>query len=317
MTWTVRPASADVAELAAIADLVTAVTPDDPASVEDMQWTDATYPGGRRFVAELDGQLVGAASVGRIQMYPPEFERLWIGGAVRPEHRRQGIGSAFLAAISAHAREAGKTGLQTDVSELHADGIAFLTHRGFVELERAKSVRLELTGLAPPPVEPPPGIELTTLADRPELAVGVHAVAEAAFPGIPGAGEPIEAGDLAEFRARDVDRPGIPHDAFQVAIDAASGSVVGYASLMLVPGRPDLAWHDMTAVLPAYRGRGIATTLKRGTVAWAIAAGLTALETGNDVDNAPMRAVNAKLGFQPLPDTVTLRGPLVGGMMPG
>jgi RimJ/RimL family protein N-acetyltransferase len=73
----------------------------------------------------------------------------------------------------------------------------------------------------------------------------------------------------------------------------------------------------MTAVLPAYRGRGIALALKRGTVAWAIAAGLTALETGNDVDNAPMRAVNAKLGFQPLPDTVTLRGPLVGGMMPG
>jgi hypothetical protein len=46
-----------------------------------------------------------------------------------------------------------------------------------------------------------------------------------------------------------------------------------------------------------------------------MAAGLRALETGNDVDNAPMRAVNARLGYGPLPDTVSLRGPLVGGMM--
>ena len=28
-----------------------------------------------------------------------------------------------------------------------------------------------------------------------------------------------------------------------------------------------------------------------------------------------MRAVNARLGYLPLPDTLTLRGPLFGGMM--
>jgi len=38
-------------------------------------------------------------------------------------------------------------------------------------------------------------------------------------------------------------------------------------------------------------------------------------EAAGDVDNAPMRAVNAKLGFRPLPDLLTLRGPLFGGMM--
>jgi hypothetical protein len=38
---------------------------------------------------------------------------------------------------------------------------------------------------------------------------------------------------------------------------------------------------------------------------------LTALVTGNDEDNAPMRAVNARLGYQPLPDEVFLRGPLL------
>ena len=41
---------------------------------------------------------------------------------------------------------------------------------------------------------------------------------------------------------------------------------------------------------------------------WALAHDLQALETGNDGDNAPMRAVNARLGYTPLPDEVTMRG---------
>ena len=71
----------------------------------------------------------------------------------------------------------------------------------------------------------------------------------------------------------------------------------------------------MTAVKRAWRGRGIATALKATTIAAAIEHGITALETGNDIDNAAMRAVNARLGYRALPDQVTMRGPLVHGMM--
>ena len=39
------------------------------------------------------------------------------------------------------------------------------------------------------------------------------------------------------------------------------------------------------------------------------------LRTGNDVDNAPMRAVNARLGYEPMPDLLTMRGPVFDGMM--
>ena len=109
---------------------------------------------------------------------------------------------------------------------------------------------------------------------------------------------------------REVERPDVPSDAFHVALDAASGEAVGYASLLLAPGSTTVAWHGMTAVRPAYRGRGIATALKRATIAWAIDHGLEALETINDVHNAPMRAVNAALGYAPMPDIVGLKGPL-------
>jgi RimJ/RimL family protein N-acetyltransferase len=62
-------------------------------------------------------------------------------------------------------------------------------------------------------------------------------------------------------------------------------------------------------------GPGVAGALKRATVRWAIANGLGALETGNDVDNAGMRAVNARLGFRPLPDSIGMRGRPFGGIM--
>ncbi len=156
---------------------------------------------------------------------------------------------------------------------------------------------------------------MTTLAARPDLVEGVHAVAIETFPDVPGGDEPMAVGDLAEFRARDVDRPSVPNDAFFVAVDTESGRVVGYACLLMQPGSTTVAYHDMTAVLRAYRGRGIARELKHATIAWAIENGLTALETGNDEANAPMRAVNARLGYEPMPDEVLMRGPLFGGMM--
>ncbi len=311
MSWTVRPATGDDAELAAIARVVARVTPESPTSVEEMRWAEATYPGGRRFVAEADGEIVGTASVGRVYMYPPDYPRFWFGIEVDEAQRGRGIGTALLGAVSGHARAAGKEGLETLASEAHPEGIAFLEHRGFTAVERSKSVRLELAGLELPAVAVPDGIELTTLAERPELVSGVHEVAVVAFPDIPSADEPISAGDLEEFRKRDVDRPGIPHAGFFVAVDAGTQQVVGYAALLYLPGQTDVAWHDMTAVLPSHRGRGIAVALKQATVRWAIEQGMRALETGNDEENAPMRAVNARLGYAPIPDLLAMTGPLV------
>lgn len=305
----VRPAIND-ADLTALVDLIAAVTPDDPTSLEEIRWSDATYPGTVRFIAERAGTTVGVATVGRIFIYPPEHLDLWAQIVVAPEARRSGIGTALLQAVSTRAHEAGKAGLQFRAWEHRPDGIAFLAHWGFTELERARMVRLPLAGRAAPVVAVPDGITLTDLEARPELVPGVHAVALEAFDDIPGGDDPMAAGDLAEFRARDVDRPGIPPGAFKVALDASSGEVVGYASLLMLPGSTTVAWHDMTAVRRAWRGRGIATALKVATIAWAVDHGLEALETGNDEENAGMRAVNARLGYAPLPDEVTMRGPL-------
>ncbi len=305
-------ADADLERLAAI---VNETSPENPTTLDEVHWSDATYPGTARLLAEIDGRPIGAATVGRIYMYPPEYHALWGSIDVLPAARRQGVGEKLLLGISDAARASGKTELQIACVEDRPEGIDFLAHRGFSELERSKTVHLDLAGLTSPAVALPAGIEFMTLAARPDLVEGVHAVALEAFADIPGGDDPMAVGDLAEFRARDVDRRGIPKDAFFVAVETDSGLVVGYASLMMLPGSMTRAYHDMTAVLGPFRGRGIARELKHATIGWAIDNGLTTLETGNDEANAAMRAVNARLGYAPQPDELTMRGPLFGGMM--
>lgn len=304
----IRPATSEE-DLAHVARIVTTVTPDFPISVAEMRWQHERYPGGGRFLAWLDGVPVGSGGAGRAYSYPADFPGFWGNISVLAEHRGQGVGTAILGALRDLARDAGKTMLIGRTTEDRVAALEFLAHRGFVEHERMKAVRLDLAGVAAPAVEPPPGVAITSLEARPDLVEGAYAVALEALPDIPGDG-PIAPGTLEEFRTRDVDREVIPPGAFSLAVVAATGRVVGYANLMLVPGNPKVAWHGMTAVARDWRGRGVAMALKRATIAWAVARGLEALETANDTDNAPMRAVNQRLGYRPQPDEIYVRGPV-------
>jgi mycothiol synthase len=316
MTFRIREADLGDADLATFTAIVNETTPDDPTSIDEMRWSSAAIPGATRFILETNGRPVGAASVGRIYVFPPDFDAFWARINVVHDARRQGHGAALLAAVSERARAAGKIALHIPASDARPDGIDFLVHRGFREYERNKTVHLELAGMTAPLVDLPAGVSLTTLAERPDLLEGVHAVAVEVYADVPGGETPMAAGDLDSFRTRDVDRPSIPPAAFFIATDDATGRVVGYANLQLQPphGRRG-AWHAMTGVTREWRGRGVASALKRATIGWAIADGLDRLEAGNDTDNVAMRAVNARLDYVPSPGSLVLRGPLVGGIM--
>jgi mycothiol synthase len=292
------------------------VDADDAETPEGVAWEEATYPGQIwRFLAFIDGEAVGAATTGRLHIYGADHPRFYLGIWVLAEARRQGAGTALYRAASECARAAGKTGFRCWASEAHPDAIAFVSHRGFEEEDRSKAVALDLrgyrAGAIPPLAEPvlPDGFRLVTLADRPDLIPGVHQCAVEAFPSIPTT-TPMEPGTLEEFTARDVYRERIPLDGYFVAVETATGEVAGYANVIYLPGSTAIADHDMTAVRPPFRGRGLATALKQATIGWALDAGLDALHANNDEANAPMRSVNARLGYRPRPDQVGFAGPL-------
>jgi GNAT superfamily N-acetyltransferase len=306
--WHIEVAS-ELSQLAELAALQTVTTPERPSSAEELEHGERTYPGGLRLIARDGATVVGYGTAGRIYVFGPEFDGAWVEIGVADDHRGRGIGSELYRRLSAHVARMGKTALHVPASEARPEAIAWLARRGFVEYERSRAVALDLATATVRPVAAPAGVEITTLAARPDLLERLYAVADATLQDIPGPDEPHRAGTLEEWAAY-LDAPQVRREAIFLAL--ADGEVAGWARLGFPVAVPTMAWHDMTGVLRPFRGRGIAGALKRAQIAWAAENGIRTLETENDVENAPMRAVNAALGYQPQPDQIIMRGPLAG-----
>ena len=79
----------------------------------------------------------------------------------------------------------------------------------------------------------------------------------------------------------------------------AGDEVVGYAKFALTAAMPTSAFHDISGVKRAWRGRGIARALKVAQIRWASENGYTELRTRNAEQNEPIRRLNASLGYTP------------------
>ncbi|HET9722544.1 MAG TPA: GNAT family N-acetyltransferase, partial [Actinomycetota bacterium] len=126
---------------------------------------------------------------------------------VAPAHRRKGVGSALFGSVSRDARELGKSGFHFEVLEDRADALEFLAHRGYSEVGRELQFELNLTAATPPPAEPPPGVEIVTRAQHPELVRGIFELACEAGRDIPGTEGEGDAVRYEDWYAFEIDRP--------------------------------------------------------------------------------------------------------------
>jgi GNAT superfamily N-acetyltransferase len=97
-----------------------------------------------------------------------------------------------------------------------------------------------------------------------------------------------------------------------VFVALAVDEVVGYAKLSLPPEWTGTAWHDLTGVKRAWRGRGIASALKRAQIRWAKEHGFKRLTTMNEERNAPIRHLNQRYGYTPEPGRIILATKISG-----
>lgn len=255
-------------------------------------------------VAQLDGAAVGSALA---VVVPQRSDRVLTIVTVLREHRRQGVGTALYGSLSAWTREHGIDEIEVPALDDDPESIAFATRRGFVEERRELGVVLELTGLDPPDLVAPEGIEIVSWADRPELARGMYEVSLEAFPDIPGF-EDDELESYEDWLAHDMQGSGDSPEATFVAV--AGDDVVGYAKFALTAAQPTVAFHDISGVKRAWRRRGVARALKTAQIRWAIANGFTELRTRNEERNEPIRHLNASLGYRPGIGRVYLVGPV-------
>ena len=287
------------ADLEAMIAVRAAAKPDQPAPrLDNVRHNLASSDTLVYLVARLEGE---PAACGFVDSWPDGYAEAHF--VVAPRMRCRGVGSAVLAELGRHALEAGRPELQGEVTESDAESREYLERRGYTVVGGEKAVALDLESLDPESVQPPPGVEIVTLAERPELADALFPVAVEGVEDIPGnAGSPT----LEQFRAIELDRPSRRRDLFFVAL--ADGEPVGYASLDDY-GRD--ATNGLTAVRRAWRRRGIATALKRTQIAAAKRAAYARLVTASEERNVPMSSLNQKLGYRLDPDrsTLTMRGP--------
>jgi GNAT superfamily N-acetyltransferase len=195
------------------------------------------------------------------------------------------------------ARALGKTGLEAWTTTRSPEVAAFLEARGYEEVRRYVISELDVAA-APDPE--PPRHELVTLAERPELADELFALAREGYADQPGRRE-----TRVDDAWREWGLGAHPPEAYFVALD--HGRVLGYGYLAVEDG----TWsHGFATVRRDDRGRGVAGAIKRAQIAWAKANGVATLRTANEVRLASMLALNRRLGYVPLYEEIVLRGPL-------
>jgi GNAT superfamily N-acetyltransferase len=285
-------------------DVYNAVWPNEAITMAEVESFKRSMLDYVDFLARIDREPAGSG-VGAIGPYRPDQVTAIV--AVLPEQRRGGIGTALYEAISAWAATHKLDKLVVRVPDDEPESLAFATKRGFHQVTHEKGLVLELAEIEPPAVELPDGVEIVTWAEHPGIERGLYEVALEAYPDIPGqeddAIEPFE--DWLEHEMRGSgDRP----EATFIAL--AADEVVGFSKFSLTAAQPKSAFHDLTAVKRAWRGRGLAGALKATQIRWAKEHGYEQLRTRNEERNEPIRRLNARLGYRPTAGLIFLEGPL-------
>ena len=259
---------------------------------------------GRVDLLAFDGEsAVGTAFV------EPKYGNLnggvgYVSVRVLAERRRAGLGTTLFRSVSALARAAGWGELYSVARHDDADTIDYLKKRGFAEVLRMQQLSLELggaDGVAPVPE----GIDLVPL--EPELDHAAYEATAEIYADIPEDGG-AWLGDFDEWRRGELPEHTIRSCTFAAIAD---GSVVGYATLL--DSGDGVGLHGLTGVRRHWRGRGVATALKRAQIVAARSAGLRQLRTTTAFQNAPMLRVNERLGYRRGVAWIHLRGPLLDG----
>lgn len=286
----------------AYAALWSATVPRYPITPEELERRRARRPDDVRLIGRIDWAVAGCAAAIRSDVPG----RTYMGNVVLPEYRRRGLGRAFLERVVAAARAHGSDVLAAGVEEGDEAGERFAARFGLREVLRDLEISRRVGPDEPDPA-PPAGIVLVEVSQRPDLLRDAYAVACEALPQMP-MHAPIEVPSYERWVEEDATGPDVLAGGTLLALDGER--VVGFASLLRRAADPGLAEHGLTSVAASHRGRGIATALKRAQIAWASRKGYRELMTSTQDGNAPMRAVNDKLGYEPRPAWIRCEAPL-------
>jgi RimJ/RimL family protein N-acetyltransferase len=311
-----RLRAATLADVGLVADLQSAVTPDDPRDSEMLEfwWTHEPHTDRSiRLLAERDGDAVMYVSSNhrewkeglhrfgsvRVNLHPDEWSRAsYLEGVERAESwlRAEGAQTSF-----------------ASIREDHEADVRALASLGYREVRRSRVWHLDLVrghdrllaassktraGMKRQ------GVRLLTLDQDPDPVTmrKIYELDIEATEDVPKT-VPWPVPPFDEWSDHWLAHPAHRKDRFWIACegDAVVGmSVIGY------PPRKGIPWTSFTGTARSVRGRGIARALKYETIAQAIALGIERVQTDNDAENAPILHLNEEMGYEPVSPVLEL-----------
>lgn len=305
--YRLRPFAEDDYEAAS--RIMTTATPRFPSTPEDERHWDrllsvAHHTNEKWMVDErATGQAVAICWLNHTP-YSYDPHKFQVGIVVDPLHRRQGIGRELASLLEFEAAAHRATSFWVSISKEETVGIEFAQKVGFEELRTTWMSVLDLSEVAEMP--PPPraaalerdGIRFTTLAEegprRPEVRRQLYDLMTEASRDIPRMW-PYTPIPFEQFVAQ-LEGPHVLPEAYFLA--GHGEAYVGVSCLERDFAHPDSLTVGFTGTRASFRGKGIASELKRRTIAYAQGRGVRYLRTFNDSLNEPMWAINQKLGFR-------------------
>ena len=243
-------------------------------------------------VAEVDGAVVAAGRAG-LNTDTTMEGAAWASVTVDVAARRQGIGDAVGARLLEHLRGIGAASA-TSFFRFSEEGERWAIARGWSRRLSGPLVALDPRSVPEPSL--PPGFRCVAMSSvQPEVIYEAVTVAALDEP------TPVPNDDIRfDDFLRDWNNPDLDLNASAVVL-ADDSRVASFAFINIVGDR---ARHGFTGTQPEHRGRGLATAAKRSALRAAAARGVTSVTTSNAEENAAMRAINRKLGFEQIGEHV-------------
>lgn len=266
-----------------------AVVPDERCqTVEEMRAQDSAE---RLLLLALeDGAVVASGLADRSDTAGAGF----VMPRVLAGHRRTGVGSVLLHALADHCSDLGVPRVVSSVDE--GGSLAFAERFGFVEVDREVE-QVRTVGDEPAPPALPDGVEVVEASQRPELWAACYETF----------GREVLA-DFALYTPLEIsaEQWNTSWGGDPMFLALYDDEVIGCAGLNRDTDHPERAENALTAVRRSWRGRGIASHLKRRTLHWAARNGLDEVYTWTQAGNTPMLRLNEHLGYVTTRQGITL-----------
>jgi GNAT superfamily N-acetyltransferase len=256
------------------------------------------------FVDKSSGSTVAFGEVSHItDMYHPR--KFAINIFVDPNLHHQGIGNAVYQKLTAHLKDLDALTVWIQAKEDLPEQVGFFQRRGFREIMRVWESRLPVSSVSIEQFAPYParvarrGISISTLAEEravdPDATKKLHEVVQSIAEDIPQPA-PYTRVSYDQWEAFELKNPSLLADAYFIAKDA--DRYVGLSVVWKSDTEPKSLYQGNTGVIRDYRGKGVAVALKLKVIEYARKHGYEKIKTWNASNNAPMLAVNTKLGFK-------------------